>query len=104
MADASPEHAWPVQATLAVRLVAETERKHLHAVSSRTFRVIVDGYPVGDGCERCGSHYRCRRRWATWGQEGASTARWSTDLEHRTRTAARTALLARVKQSGSVQR
>jgi hypothetical protein len=40
--------------------------------------------------------------WAAWRQDGDTAARWSTDLDYRTRVDALTALLGEIQQSGSV--
>lgn len=63
------------------------------------FRVTVDGTWVGwigDGRAWKGSHYGARRWWACWRQNGDTAARWSSNLDYPSRTAARVALLARI--------
>jgi len=67
------------------------------------YRVHIDGVWVGwigDGREWRGWHYGGRRWWAAWRQDGDTAARWSSDLEYRTRAAALAALLERVTGRG----
>lgn len=63
------------------------------------YRVTVDGTWVGwigDGRAWKGWRYGGRRWWACWRQDGDTAARWSSNLDYPTRTAARVALLARI--------
>lgn len=84
----------PVRATReqrqdAVRL--EVEPCEMHAGGTITYRVFLDGRWVGwvgDGRPWRGWGYGGRRWWACWRQDGDTAARWSTDLDYRTRTAA----------------
>ncbi|MEV6244516.1 hypothetical protein [Lentzea sp. NPDC051838] len=63
------------------------------------YRVTVDdtwiGW-VGDGRKWKGSHYGPVRWWACWRQDGDTAARWCSDLDYRSRNAARLALLVRI--------
>ncbi len=63
------------------------------------YRVTVDGTWigwVGDGRRWKGWGYGAVRWWACWRQDGDTSARWSSNLDYRSRSAARVALLARI--------
>jgi len=63
------------------------------------YRVTVDGTWVGwigDGRAWKGWRFGGRRWWACWREDGDTAARWSSNLDYRSRTAARLALLIRI--------
>ena len=107
MGNLSSEHTPPVQASPPVRLDVETERKHMHGGGTVAYRVLLDGRWIGwtgDGREWCGSHYGGRRWWACWREDGDTAARWSTDLDYRTRASALSALLVKLAEAAEAQR
>lgn len=71
----------------------------MHASGEVTYRVEIDGRPVGwvgDGRPWRGWRHGGRRWWACWREAEDTAARWSSELEFGTRTAALAALLAEV--------
>jgi hypothetical protein len=55
---------------------------------------------IGDGRPWRGWGYGGRRWFACWRQDGDNAARWSSELEYPTRTAALTALLQHIPPPG----
>lgn len=51
---------------------------------------------VGNGREFDGCGFRIERWWACWREEGDTAARWTSDLEFRSRAAALAALRAQL--------
>lgn len=71
----------------------------LHSGGEVAYRVEVDGRPlgwIGDSRPWRGHRYGGRKWWATWREDGDAAARWDTDLDYPTRSAAVAALLAEV--------
>lgn len=78
---------------MSIRLV---KTDPMHTDGTVAYRVELGGEQVGwvgDGREWLGWRHGGRRWWACWRQDGDTAARWSTDLDYRTRGAAVAALV-----------